>query len=246
MKVGKAEINNNEITHKSLTKKRTIPLTQIREVTLQEPGTLKGGNLIITPYYDQPLIINISKKDKQDAQQAYQYLTQIAENNQPPIHELEQDPTLTTFNCFIQEERTTMFSGKKENTQKAVVKVYDDKITISKSGMFTKRDKGHKTVQFSDVTSVDLDTGVVYNFIILTMPGSPGVTLQQPDNVLAQKFYDLLSYKFNTFKQSDTSVGVQSGVGSDADDLLKWHELKEKGVISEDEFEAKKKEILGL
>lgn len=31
---------------------------------------------------------------------------------------------------------------------------------------------------------------------------------------------------------------------SDAEELLKWHELYEKGVISEEEFEAKKKELL--
>lgn len=31
---------------------------------------------------------------------------------------------------------------------------------------------------------------------------------------------------------------------SDADELLKWHELYEKGVISQEEFEAKKKELL--
>ena len=30
------------------------------------------------------------------------------------------------------------------------------------------------------------------------------------------------------------------------DELLKWHDLKEKGVITEEEFEAKKKQILGL
>ena len=31
---------------------------------------------------------------------------------------------------------------------------------------------------------------------------------------------------------------------SNADELLKWHELYEKGVISQEEFEAKKKELL--
>lgn len=31
---------------------------------------------------------------------------------------------------------------------------------------------------------------------------------------------------------------------SDADELLKWHDLYEKGVISQEEFEAKKKELL--
>lgn len=29
-----------------------------------------------------------------------------------------------------------------------------------------------------------------------------------------------------------------------ADELIKWHELKEKGVISEEEFEVKKRELM--
>ena len=33
---------------------------------------------------------------------------------------------------------------------------------------------------------------------------------------------------------------------SEADELLKWKKLKDDGVITEEEFEAKKKKILGL
>lgn len=36
----------------------------------------------------------------------------------------------------------------------------------------------------------------------------------------------------------------EENAASDADELLKWHELYEKGVISQEEFEAKKKELL--
>lgn len=34
-------------------------------------------------------------------------------------------------------------------------------------------------------------------------------------------------------------------IGNEADELLKWSQLKESGAISEAEYEAKKKEILG-
>ena len=118
--------------------------------------------------------------------------------------------------------------------------------------MFSKLDKGSKTVLFQDVTSIDLDLGITYNYIVLTMAGSPGVILQQYDKKQIQKFYDLLHYKFQTFKTdfnnnnaNNNQIHVSSPV-SDTDELLKWHELKEKGVITEEEFEAKKKQILGL
>lgn len=40
----------------------------------------------------------------------------------------------------------------------------------------------------------------------------------------------------------DVSARAQDGL---ADELLKWHKLKETGAISDDEFEAKKKNLLG-
>jgi len=115
--------------------------------------------------------------------------------------------------------------------------------------MFSKMDKGTKTVLFQDITSIDLDLGITYNYIVLTMAGSPGITLQQNNKRQIQKFYDLLHYKFQSFKTKGNENINQNNVAStvsDTDELLKWHDLKEKGVITEEEFEAKKKQILGL
>ena len=36
-----------------------------------------------------------------------------------------------------------------------------------------------------------------------------------------------------------------SNVSGDADELIKWNQLKESGVISDEEYEKKKKNILG-
>ena len=47
-------------------------------------------------------------------------------------------------------------------------------------------------------------------------------------------------------QKSETSTQSQSDNISVADEIKKFAELKEQGVISEEEFEAKKKELLGL
>ncbi|MBE6486153.1 MAG: SHOCT domain-containing protein [Methanosphaera stadtmanae] len=249
MKNEKLELTDNEIIYESSNKKRVIPLSDIREVRYKEPGRLTGGLLDIIPFYDDLLRITITKKGKENAQKIYTYLKYISENNSPPIKQLEQDPSLKEFKCLLQEERERITTEKTTDTQDALVTIFDDKIIIKKIGMFSKMSKGSKTVLFQDVTSIDLDLGITYNYIVLTMAGSPGIILQQYDKRQIQKFYDLLHYKFQTFKtnmiNNSNPVHVTSTV-SDTDELLKWHELKEKGVITEEEFEAKKKQILGL
>ena len=111
IKVGKSIITDTELHQKTLTKKQTIPLTEIREIKYNPPGTLKGGTLVITPYYQNSIIIGVKKKHKENAQQAYEHILNIAEQNQPPISELEQDTTLNPFECNIKEEKQTTFSG---------------------------------------------------------------------------------------------------------------------------------------
>lgn len=248
-KIGNLEITDNELNFKSLTKNISIGLNEIKEVSYKEPGRINAGILEITPFYGQPIKINVKKKENDEAIAAYNFLNSITQQNSIPIEQLAQDPELLTLECHIQEERQNIFATKQIITQKAFVKLEDDRIIVDKSGVFTKRDKGSKTVLFQDVTSIDLDRGTLNSYIILTIAGSPGVTLQHPSNEKIFKFYDLLHYKFDTYKTNSTpqqNIINNAQVTSDTDELLKWHELKEKGVITEEEFEAKKKEILGL
>ena len=53
-------------------------------------------------------------------------------------------------------------------------------------------------------------------------------------------FYDI---KLNAIRNPNN---IQQNTYSEADELKKFAELKDKGIISQEEFEKKKKEILGL
>lgn len=48
------------------------------------------------------------------------------------------------------------------------------------------------------------------------------------------------------FLNSKIEQRTHPSAGSAADEIAKFHSLKEQGVITEEEFNAKKKELLGL
>jgi hypothetical protein len=68
----------------------------------------------------------------------------------------------------------------------------------------------------------------------------------EPLNKIKEAF-DIINQRVNMAGQPNVTVNVPStSSGNSADELARFAELKEKGVISESEFEAKKKQLLGL
>lgn len=75
-----------------------------------------------------------------------------------------------------------------------------------------------------------------------------GLPLKQPIGFLFFSLPGILLglLIFLTTKSTSTPLALKSKEkGNSADELLKWLQLKEKGVISEEEFQNKKNEILG-
>ena len=75
------------------------------------------------------------------------------------------------------------------------------------------------------------------------------VPLTKKHNDVADKLREYILDKVKEIRdsqKSETSTQSQSDNISVADEIKKFAELKEQGVISEEEFEAKKKELLGL
>lgn len=244
--IGKTEIDETEIRHKSITNKATIPLTEIRDVKIKDPGLISLGTITVIPYYNKLIQITFKKQEKDFAYEVYNYLKSFAQKNKAPINELLKDPTLQSFQCTIHEEKQSTTTEKHTTMENAEVKIFDDRISIEKIGMFSNMDRGKKNVMFKDITSIDLDIGIVNSYVVVTMAGSPGITIQNINKAQLEKFYDVLLYKYDNFVNSKNNHTTNTSNVSDTEELLKWHELKEKGVITEEEFEAKKKMILGL
>lgn len=80
--------------------------------------------------------------------------------------------------------------------------------------------------------------------------------LNYPNKTHASKVFDLMKSQMLKFVKPEKREPIPSAAPtqsttiqqplSDADELAKWKKLKDDGVITEEEFEVKKKKILGL
>jgi len=147
------------------------------------------------------------------------------------------------------------------------LEVYDDYLILyhMQVGSLTQNimrggRNGGKRINFSDITSVQFKepAGVSAGFIQFSYPGSVdsrgGVVgavndensiVIRPDLVpQAREVLDFIEKKRLELKNNSGGTVVQQL--SSADEIKKYKELMDAGIISEEEFEAKKKQLLGL
>ena len=100
---------------------------------------------------------------------------------------------------------------------------------------------GARKIYFENITSIDEDNrGKLHlsnSVMINTKSGESAVQLKY----VQKEDYELLVNAFDEYMGNKTSNIIPN---SKADDLLKYAELFEKGLLTEEEFEAKKKELL--
>ena len=142
--------------------------------------------------------------------------------------------------------------------------VYDDRVVLHHEGflnLLAMGVKGDKTLYYADITSVQYKRpGALAGHIQFTMPGgkehtggamSAGsdentITISGNSGLLAEEVVDYINKKIREFKSSkggNTTVIQQT---SAADELKKFKELLDMGIITQEEFDAKKKQLLGL
>lgn len=141
----------------------------------------------------------------------------------------------------------------------STMKVYEDKVIIEGrktfSGFVTgKAFSGAKEIYFNDVTSVQYKeaTGWINGFIQFDYPGSQSgddnfgsensfVTRKYTSDLEAcKKAYEFIKERISFYKAQK-----QNNNFSQADELRKFKQLLDEGVISNEEFLEKKKKILG-
>ncbi len=71
----------------------------------------------------------------------------------------------------------------------------------------------------------------------------PGVTFRKSGNEMALKIKDYLDKRIEECANESKQIVYQA---SPADELKKYKELLDSGIITQEEFNAKKKQILGL
>ena len=139
--------------------------------------------------------------------------------------------------------------------------VYPEKLTITPQGafgFFTKGISGTKSIYFKTITGIEFrESGALFSgFMTFTIPGAnemnAGIFKAASDentfmfagvdkNALANTIKEYIEKKL-----VPTTSQSNSGNGDISVELEKFLRLKEQGVITEDEFVAAKKKLLGL
>ena len=139
--------------------------------------------------------------------------------------------------------------------------VYSDKLTISPKGVlafFNKGISGTKTIYYRNISGVEFrEAGAVFSgFMTFTIPGAveqnSGIFKATKDEntfMFAGVDKNALANTIKEYVEKNLGLSTNQSNSDKGDisvELEKFARLKEQGVITEDEFVAAKKKLLGL
>lgn len=143
--------------------------------------------------------------------------------------------------------------------QKVILTIGDHSLTIKRKGFMSANShgfKGDKTIPFKNITAIQLKEPKMTNgYIQFSLIGgnesTQGLFASTSDeNTIMvskkedyEKMVELKDYIENyNYERENTSSTSVSG----ADEILKYKQLLDQDIITQEEFNAKKKEILGI
>lgn len=143
------------------------------------------------------------------------------------------------------------------------IKVYDDKVVLAvKAGIgsfFTGNiSDGEKTIYYSDCIGVQFKkSGFQIGYLQFETAG--GIMNNRTSNFFNENTYtwdittqsneemeEVANYTKSRVEYYKTAKSAPAVTSSPADELKKYKELLDMGVITQEEFNAKKKQLLGL
>lgn len=150
------------------------------------------------------------------------------------------------FECTIEEMKYSTFSNtNRRDVDHAYVIVEEEYIEIAKESVFIKTNMGHRKVYYQNVASIDYDARGKFhasNSLIINLKSSEHVQLKNISEYWVKYITD--KYEQYLFKGNNNSVkSVENS--NNIDDLMKYAELYEKRLITKEEFNLKKAEIMG-
>lgn len=155
------------------------------------------------------------------------------------------------FQCSIEEVKYSTFSNQpKRNMDYAYVIVNEDNFEIIKESVWLKSNMGSRKIYFYNITSIDYDArGRLHasSSIIINTKGAEHIQLK----FVTENDFKLMNNAFESHiekiyrPQQTVPIQQNTSTPSSADELLKYAELYEKGLLTKEEFEMKKAELLG-
>jgi Short C-terminal domain/Domain of unknown function (DUF4429) len=143
------------------------------------------------------------------------------------------------------------------------IELHEDKVVIKRQGLTAKMAqgffKGDKTIYINQITCIELKEGgtFVNGYIQFTLPG--GVerrggllgkdgAIKDENTVMFQKKYNEIAKEIQLYIENRMARNFQPSVNSKVDGpeaIRQYKQLCDDGIITKEEFEQKKKEILG-
>lgn len=145
------------------------------------------------------------------------------------------------FECTVEELRmSTILNQPEREVDHGYIIIHSDYIEILKESVFLKRNMGSRKLYFKNITSINRNkTGLLHlsdKVMINTKSSERAIELvhvkEEDFNRLVEAFD-----KYNNQEKTDSIV-------TNVDELLKYAELYEKGLLTKEEFTTKKKELL--
>lgn len=203
------------------------------------------------PYEEHWLIQKLLKGKKVDNMLNHinSKIMQSNQNNDIQVIKVIAEPNSNNKIFFIGSTTDTKatLTGRTAKAYTTISYLEQDYLLIEKLSAFRKKGRGDKKVPYSNISSIDYDkpgTFGVTSGIDITLSGSDVIALKSIFDKSTQNFYTMLTKVVEEKKKPQPTQIIQQETTTNADELLKWHELYEKGVISEEEFNQKKKELL--
>jgi hypothetical protein len=133
-----------------------------------------------------------------------------------------------------------------------------DRVVIIRKGLMafaTQGLKGDKEIPYTSITAIQFKrSGMTRGYIQFTVPGGNehrGGVLSSGQDENTVMFADNAAFEFaksliEQYQQAMRAPAPQAAAPSAADELAKFAALRDSGVISQEDFEAKKRQLLGI
>jgi len=150
----------------------------------------------------------------------------------------------------------------------ASLKAYEDYAVIIRQpnllDAMTTGIRGDKTIYYSDITAIQYKkpVGLFAGYIQFSIAGgregtrgtneasfdenSIVVPIGDDYAIASEKIVDYMQERLRAVKSGKGNTVVNNVAVSSADEILKYKQLLDTGIISQEEFDAKKKQLLGL
>ena len=188
------------------------------------------------------------EKEKQRAEKEEEQRIKNLEKRKAKIKKLEDKFNIDLtgkkwFECSIEEVKYSTFQNQaNRDYDHAYVIINKDNVEIIKESVWIKSNMGTRKIFYDNITSIDFDARGKFHLssgMIINTKSAEHIQLK----FVSEKNYNLLNDAFEEYmrKPQETPIISQS---SKADDLVKYADLYEKGLISEEEFNKLKNEII--